>query len=192
MCKNLLIFIALSFYCAIVNAQSYPSKLEVSKPQFCGEVEGNPRGIKKDQTWQQWCFEQINLGKWKESGVVWDAYSDRDKNVTYSEATEYSSHKSSLSLGDKVYIARIKNGMALVYTSDYVQKYPSIKDPQWKGWIPLENLILWSKCPRTRSSIMMKGLVAHDPKKGDAPEISPRFRLQPTTDASKREDQSAK
>ena len=39
---------------------------------------------------------------------------------------------------------------------------------------------------------MMKGLVAHDPKKGDAPEISPRFRLQPTTDASKREDQSAK
>ena len=75
----------------------------------------------------------------------WDAYSDRDDNTTYlSNST--SKPYSSLGFREKVRIARIRNEFALVYTpgDESSDVYPSIpKDVEWKGWIPLANLVYY-------------------------------------------------
>lgn len=82
----------------------------------------------------------------EKTNEYWVAYSDRSHNVTYvtnSTATPYSE----LGFKEKVRIARIRKGFALVYkTQDESAAFPQIpEDVEWKGWIPMQNLVFMDK-----------------------------------------------
>lgn len=77
----------------------------------------------------------------------WDVYSDRDDNKTYS-TPKIKDEYSSLKMGEKVRIARFKGDFALVYTVRPGEEniYPQIPgQADWKGWIPVSNLLLWDQ-----------------------------------------------
>ena len=79
------------------------------------------------------------------SARYWDAYSDRDDNITYLNSS-ISKPYSSLSFREKVRIAKIKGGFALVYSVPVNDDsdYPTIPAAvEWKGWIPMGNLIYY-------------------------------------------------
>lgn len=89
-------------------------------------------------------FIQNGYGQ-QENGVIggyWDVISDRDGNTTYVNASADVPY-STLQFGEKVRIAKIKKGFALVYpVSDSTITYPSIPaDIEWKGWVPMSNLV---------------------------------------------------
>ena len=82
----------------------------------------------------------------EKTNQYWDVFSDRSHNVTYvtnSTATPFSE----LGFREKVRIARIRKGFALVYkTRDESAVFPQIPaDVEWKGWIPMTNLIFMEK-----------------------------------------------
>ena len=75
----------------------------------------------------------------------WDVYSDRDDNTTYSTPKDKDVY-SSLRMGEKVRIARLKGDYALVYTPSDDENYPVLpRQVEWKGWIPVSRLLLWDK-----------------------------------------------
>lgn len=102
--------------------------------------------------------------------TFWVAYSDRDDNLTYDAPGSYKKF-SSLNLNDKVRIAQIKNGYALVYTEPQVDiAFPMISQfAECKGWVPMKNLLLWHSCPANDAGIYNKALlcVNLDSAKGD-------------------------
>ena len=77
--------------------------------------------------------------------TFWVVYSDRDDNTTYT-ASSGNTKFSSLTFGEKLRIAQIRDGRALVYAED---KYPGIEYPLisheavCRGWVPMKNLLLW-------------------------------------------------
>ena len=82
----------------------------------------------------------------EKTNQYWDVYSDRSQNVTYtthSAATPYSE----LGFKEKVRIASIRKGFALVYkTNDESAEFPEIPaDAEWKGWVPMRNLVFMEK-----------------------------------------------
>lgn len=92
--------------------------------------------------------------------TFWVVYSDRDGNTTYSEAGGTAKF-SSLAFNEKVRIAAIRNGYALVYTEPQEDiAYPMISQyAQCKGWIPMKNLLLWHSCPANDAGIYNKALL---------------------------------
>lgn len=91
----------------------------------------------------------------------WDVYSDRDENVTYTDQ-KFKKALSSLSFGEKVRIAQIKGNAALVYAAPKEDiPFPGIPaNADWKGWIPMENLILWDQSMVTDFGIPIRCVLA--------------------------------
>jgi len=93
-------------------------------------------------------FASKKYGQGSESGNYakdyWDVYSDRDNNQTYA-APKAKDPYATLSFREKVRIAAIRGNFALVYAiPDGPIRYPALPaNIQWKGWVPMENLILW-------------------------------------------------
>lgn len=82
----------------------------------------------------------------EKTNQYWDVYSDRAHNTTYinnNTDTPYSE----LGFKEKVRIARIRKGFALVYKADDdFSVFPKIPaDVEWKGWVPMENLVFMEK-----------------------------------------------
>ncbi len=105
-----------------------------------------------------------NGSKWGQSRkagkALWVAYSDRAENPTYN-TPDKSSRYGELMFGEKVCIADIKGDMALVY-SDENNHYPQIpKSIKSKGWVPMDNLLLWRRCPKDHSGVLRKGIVSN-------------------------------
>lgn len=94
------------------------------------------------------------------SKEYWIVYSDRTDNTTYT-APGSSTKFSSLDFNEKVRIAKISNGYALVYSEPKEQElYPAISSQsEWRGWIPMSNLLLWNSCPATRKGIYEKAMI---------------------------------
>lgn len=76
----------------------------------------------------------------------WDVYSDRNHNETYMSSNG-DTRCDELGFREPVRIARIKNGYALVYkTNGIPSTFPQIpSDIEWKGWVPLANLVVTEK-----------------------------------------------
>lgn len=94
----------------------------------------------------------------------WDVYSDRENNKVYPEPRKNTQPLGKrLKLGEKLRIAKIENGFALVYSEPKVaSKYPTISDAavhEAIGWVPMENLLLWSTCPANENDIYNKALI---------------------------------
>ena len=100
----------------------------------------------------------------------WVVYSDRDNNTTYTSADGASKY-TTLSLNERVRIAQIKNGFALVYEEPQEDiAYPMISQfAKCKGWVPMKNLLLWHNCPTDQAGIYYKALLCVNlDKKSDA------------------------
>lgn len=92
----------------------------------------------------------------------WIAYSDRENNTTYQNPSKASGIYSHLRFNEKVRIARIEKGYALVYREPAeVSNYPNISsNAEPRGWIPMSNLLLWTTCPTDEKGIYKKALLA--------------------------------
>ena len=90
----------------------------------------------------------------------WIVYSDRDANPAY-VAPNSSTVNTTLEFNEKVRIARIVDGYALVYSEPVEQiSYPKIsEDAVWKGWVPMKKLLLWDTCPATDAGIYNKAMI---------------------------------
>lgn len=108
----------------------------------------------------------ISRGDWGQSTKPsqlkhWVVFSDRDMNITYSSPSSSASSYSQLSFNEKVIIATIKNGYALVYTDPKNEGWPAYSHKaESKGWIPMSNLLLWQSCPVDSKGIYRKALLA--------------------------------
>lgn len=91
----------------------------------------------------------------------WVVYSDRENNPTYNGPSKSSGQFAKLKFNETLRIADIKNGFALVYD----EPMNGIAAPKIstnavsKGWIPMENLLLWHSCPVNEKDIYQKALL---------------------------------
>lgn len=90
----------------------------------------------------------------------WVAYSDRDQNTTYLGPSTSSGKHSTLEFNEKVRIAKIQDGYALVYTEPKEVEYPLISSAATsRGWVPMNKLLLWTKSPANAVGIYYKALL---------------------------------
>ena len=90
----------------------------------------------------------------------WIVFSDRDNNPTYTSPGGSTKH-SVLNLNDKLRVAKIVDGYALVYTEPVEDiAYPMFSQyAESKGWISIDNLLLWHSCPANDAGIYNKALL---------------------------------
>lgn len=110
-----------------------------------------------------------NYGQNTSSGEkkFWDVFSDRDDNLVYTQASTSSSVATKLIFNQRVRIAQIKNGFALVYEESNIGlAYPGIsqeaKAKGALGWVPMDNLLLWKSCPANDHGILNKALLVYN------------------------------
>lgn len=90
----------------------------------------------------------------------WTVYSDRDNNDTYAEPRNGAAKFATLSFNEKLNIAVIKNGYALVYTEPKVERYPLISSAAVsRGWVPMSKLLLWQKGLADNAGISYKAVI---------------------------------
>ena len=93
----------------------------------------------------------------------WDVLSDRDRNQTFVDPKGKKPF-ATLSFREPVRIAAIRNDYALVYAipDGNTVNYPNLPlNVQWKGWVPMTNLILWDHALCENNGDVMKFLVSN-------------------------------
>ena len=94
------------------------------------------------------------------TGKYWDVYSDRCDNIVYNGPnTSSGTTGKTIAFNQKVRIAKIENGFALVYIENKpaAVNYPQLSsDCKAVGWVPMDNLLLWSSCPTNDVGIYRK------------------------------------
>ena len=151
--------------------------------QTVGATPARPSECKawRPQVLKQYIFKQSELEAQRSAknkfgqnggstGVFWTVYSDRSGNNCY-EDSKGNVECGKLAFGEEVRIADIDNGRALVYIeSDNSTRYPQISSSAVvKGWVPIDNLLLWPQCPTNERYIYHKALIVAnmDEVKGD-------------------------
>lgn len=137
-----------------------PQKVKVKMPAILSgnklpRMEEDLRPRFKSESGCKWGQNEKTLDQ------TWVVYSDREGNTTYM-TPDKKTRCTELGFGEAVCIADIdtKTSMALVYT-DARAEYPQIpQSAKSKGWIPMDNLLLWKKCPTDRRGILMKAIIA--------------------------------
>ena len=157
-CLSTLLFLCLA---SCLSAQpQLPDKVKVKLPAILSgsklpRLEEDLRTRFKSEPGCKWGQNEKTLEQ------TWVVYSDREENVTYM-TPDKGKRCTELNFGEAVCIADIdtKTSMALVYT-DSRAEYPKIPPhAKSKGWIPMDNLLLWKKCPTDRRGILMKAIIA--------------------------------
>lgn len=91
----------------------------------------------------------------------WEVYSDRNNNKTYTSPGGNEVF-TELAFNERLRIAQIKGKFALVY-SDPIGTYPEITQyAEPKGWISMDNLLLWNSCPADDKGIYYKALICYN------------------------------
>lgn len=160
-------------------AQVEVDKFKVAIPDIISENKGNDNfqaNVVKN-------LEKKHPGV--KSGYVWTVLSDRENNTTYQEPDRFSKAYTTLGFREKIYVADVKNGFALVFSSEEKQtNFPQIDAPVWKGWVPIKNLLLWNQCPKERNQIYNKGVVVNTPDAGAQIKQNPNYLFGPNPNAS--------
>lgn len=135
----------------------------------------------------------VKSGKWGQMNKTqkyWVAYSDRSHNTTYNSPSAGAGKCDELDFNEQIRIAKIENDYALVYTEK--QKgaiYPLISsNAQSRGWIPMNNLLLWGSCPTDEAGIYNKALIVIniDEAKKKNTDIEKRYKNPNTKDDPQR------
>lgn len=160
-------------------------KFEAWRPDYIKKTNGTPSGKNPKQSWQEWCENRIRRGDLgNNTNEVWTVYSDRSNNPTYNDPSFSSPTGRKLSYGERVLVAKVQSGFALVFKDDQSYRITDniSKKADFLGWVPIDNLLLWVECPKGRGQIYNKALVVWDPdtKAGDSePQRNPNYILNP-------------
>ena len=91
----------------------------------------------------------------------WYVFSDRSGNKLYSAPN--GSVIGSLDFNERVIIAKISEDWALVYDDPIIETFPLISNKaKAKGWIKMENLLLWDKAISNDAKIINKALLVYN------------------------------
>lgn len=91
----------------------------------------------------------------------WYVYSDRSNNKLYDSSK--SRVVGYLDFNERVIILKIEGDWAFVYDDPKNEQYPLISSVAVpKGWIKMENLLLWDKAPGNAQKIVNKALIAYN------------------------------
>ncbi len=103
----------------------------------------------------------------------WIAYSDRTDNKLYMAPSSRATVRGYLGFNEKVRIAQIENGYALVYTEPKEGTgYPYISDKAVvRGYVSMRNLLLWHSCPANEYNIYNKALLCVNLDKKQSSEL---------------------
>jgi hypothetical protein len=165
--------------------------LSIAAPQLPGNcTAGLPSLLLKKTIKESEVNSLVSTGEWgqtNKSQKYWTVYSDRSHNTTYNTPSTSSGKCDELDFNEQVRIAKIENGFALVYTEN--QKgviYPLVSsNAKSRGWIPMDNLLLWSSCPTDNAGIYNKALIVlniDEAKKGNS-DIDRRYQNPVTKDS---------
>lgn len=105
-------------------------------------------------------YSQKSSSRGENGKEYWIVYSDRKDNPAY-DAPGSKKVVNHLKFNEKVRIAQVKDGYALVYSEPKEgETYPRISsDVTWKGWVPMKKLLLWNVCPVNDSGIYFKAML---------------------------------
>ena len=134
-----------------------PSKVKVGRPNI---LEHQPCHLEELQ--KEFCAER-KWGTRKTLKEFWFVYSDRSNNTLYSDANKTRKLEATLAFKQEVVIAEVQGDMALVYEDRHrTGIFPTIPqdDAKCLGWIPMDHLLLWDKCPTDRRGVQYKALIS--------------------------------
>lgn len=101
-------------------------------------------------------YGQTTINRAKE---YWIVYSDRAENPAYVAPGSSTVH-TRLDFNEKLWIAKIENGYALVYSEGKTEAWPKISSyAEFKGWVPMSHLLLWDTCPANDTGIYEKAML---------------------------------
>ncbi|MGN1156035.1 MAG: hypothetical protein ACI4TK_07645, partial [Agathobacter sp.] len=142
--------------------------------------------LDEEESWN-WA-NVVNNRSWGEcSSQFWRVYIDRDGVKAHEAPNAASKVVNTFNFMDKddiLYVAKIQNGYALLYKEKYEQTNLEIsKQAKSQGWVSVDELLLWSTCPRTISQVYQKAVILKDvdalQNKKDINEASPEFSKSP-------------
>lgn len=178
--SSLLLFVTIC--CGTIEAQmSLPDKAMGIPKVFLDEEESwNWADVVSNRNWGE-CSSQF-----------WRVYVDRDGVQAHESPNVTSRVVNTFSFMDKddiLYVAKIQNGYALLYKEKYEQTNLEIsKRAKSQGWVSVDELLLWSTCPRTISQVYQKAVILKDvdaiQNKKDINEASPEFSKSPNATIS--------
>lgn len=156
--KKLFLILACAVFAPLsVLAQSPKApKCSVFRPKVLGETV-----LKETSVWSLGPSNQWGQANPPQSLTYWEAYSDRANNTTYMSPSQGAPVCGKLEFNDVVRIAKIENDFALVYSEPTKNvSYPRISgDATFKGWVPMQHLLLWSGCLADKHGIFYKALL---------------------------------
>ncbi len=155
--KTILLLCAICF-CISVSAQGGP-QLAGKNVEVC-----YPKVFMEHIIQESTAREVLKSGKYGQTSDTkryWIAYSDRSDNKLYTSANSRSPICGTLGFNEKVRIAKIVNGYALVYVEPREGvPYPTISHEVKKtGYVNMNNLLLWHTCPTNEHNIYNKALL---------------------------------
>lgn len=153
-----IIIVGLCLLCAVVALNAQPNlkgTVSVSKPAVLN------RDILKESEIQALSQPPYGQSASKTGGNYWVVFSDREQNTVYSDVSG-KSPVGELKFREKLRIAEIQNGYALVY-SDPKNDYPRVSvAAESKGWVPMSHLLLWDKGLSDAIGISRKAVICAD------------------------------
>lgn len=158
--RRIQFFLLFLLQASMLSGQELPAKCEVFLPKVILEntvlKESDVKSLLADPTYGQ---KQQRPSEKK----YWIAYSDRQGNVTYTTPGGSTPH-SVLSWNETLRIARISGKYALVYKEpNKKMTWPRISaDAECKGWVRMDNLLLWDSCLADENGIYYKALVCRN------------------------------
>lgn len=155
--KKVLVSLTLAIVAGHVSGQTLPAKCSAYTPKVLNKTTIFAADVK--------ALAQNGYGQNGSTNKYWDVYSDRCDNIAYKSASTSSGEAARLKFNQKVRIAQVQNGFALVYTENKpgAVTYPQISgDVKCLGWVPMENLLLWSSCPTNEYGIYRKALIVRN------------------------------
>ncbi len=162
-------------------------RAQMSFPDLPDKAMGIPEVFKDEEESWNWVniVKERNWGK--RSSDFWRVYIDRDGVKAHESPSATSRVVKTFDFMDEddiLYVAKIQNGYALLFKEKYLQTNLEIsKNAKSQGWVSVDELLLWSTCPRTISQIYQKAVILKDPEAlqntNDLNEVSPEFSKSP-------------
>ena len=143
---------------------------EMKRPETCSAF--LPNILLQNTAMQISDTKQISsLNGWGQNDSTtnkyWIAYSDGN-NIVYTLPDNSSTESGCVHVSEKLRIAEIAGDYALVYDekSPGAVSYPQISGKaEFKGWIPMDRLLLWTACPVDNASNCQKAFISQETMK---------------------------
>ena len=158
--RLILLFSSFILGIAVVSAQTTPPSLPDTCQAFYPEVLLTNSVLTEDVANALAKSSDFGQNKPPRNKKYWIVYSDRSNNTTFTAPGGLTPYKK-LDFNQKVRIAKIQNGYALVYTEPVEDEvYPQISQfATVMGWIPMKNLLLWHSALANEKGIYNKALL---------------------------------